>query len=190
MGSLWPSWAVSTGLGVAPLCPREHPVNVPSQAFMTNPPDNSEYFVSTAGNGGLMALGTLPVPFAKSKSHCALKKLCPSRCVPTGSCTGLPGCRRELWGVPGPQQPLWPPRSPWRRCAEDVHLGRQEEPAEASCALPFFPGIDSWAVEKGSSEGKSSALFHKGDNRNGFISRSGRGLPKGLGAEHTVLICV
>lgn len=39
----------------------------------------------------------------------------------------------------------------------------QEEQAEAPCALPFFPGIDSWAVEEGSSEEKSCALFHKGD---------------------------
>lgn len=40
----------------------------------------------------------------------------------------------------------------------------QEEQAETLCALPFFPRIDSWAVEEGSSEGKSCALFHKGDN--------------------------
>lgn len=40
---------------------------------------------------------------------------------------------------------------------------RQEEWAEALCTLPFFPRIDSWAVEEESSERKNCALFHKGD---------------------------
>lgn len=63
----------------------------------------------------------------------------------------------------------WPsaPRTPMAPHISLEELCRalgQEEQAEALCVLPFFPGIDSWAVEEGSSEGKSCALFHKGDN--------------------------
>lgn len=40
----------------------------------------------------------------------------------------------------------------------------QEKQAASPCALPFFPGINSWAVEEASSERKSCALFYKGNN--------------------------
>jgi len=105
-----------------------------------------------------MPLGAPSPTFAECRTHCALKQLLPSRGVPAGRCTGLPACGRELWGGPGLQQPPWPPQTSLEE------LCGQRVKSEALCALPFFPGIDSWAVEEESSEGKSCALFHKGNN--------------------------
>lgn len=124
-----------------------------------------------------MALRTLPVPFADSKTHSALKKLC-SRCIPTRT-AGLPGCRRELWGGPEPQQPLWPLKSPWRNCAE--HAGRWRR--LRLCVLCLFsqgsiPGLWKRDLQRG----RVMLCSTKATIRNGFISRSGQGLQKGLGA--------
>lgn len=55
----------------------------------------------------------------------------------------------------------------------------------------FFPGIDYWDLQRGRAELCST----KATNRNGFISRSARGLQKGPGAAggpgalHTAMVC-
>lgn len=80
-----------------------------------------------------------------------------------------------------PQHPVTP-KSPWR--------SRAEEQAEALCALPFFPGIDSWAVGEASSEGRAVLCSTKATIRSSLVSRSVWGLQQGLGAVHAALGCV
>lgn len=166
---------------------RESWVGVPGQSFRSKPSANSKYFISMAGDVGCMALRTLPVPLAKSETHRALKKHCPSRYVLAGSCMGLPGCRRELWDGPEPQQPLWPPKSLWRSCAE--HLGRRSRLRPRALCLSSQGSIAGlW--ERHPQRGRTALCSTKVTIRNSLVSRSGWGLQQGLGAAHTVLFCV
>lgn len=159
---------------------REPLVGVPGQALRSKPSASSKYFVSMAGDVGCMALGTFPVPLANSKTHCALKKHCPFKYVPAGSSTALPGCRRELWGGPGSQQPLWPPRSPWGRCTE--HLGRRSKLRPRVLCLSS-QGSTAGLWERHPQRGRAVLCSTKVTIRNSLVSRSGWGL-------HTVLLCV
>lgn len=76
---------------------------------------------------------------------------------------------------------------PQQRCDPKISL---EEQAEAPCALPFFPGIDSWAVGEASSEGRAALCSTKATIRSGLVSRSVWGLQQGPGAVHAALGCL
>lgn len=70
-----------------------------------------------------------------------------------------------------PAAPM-PPQSTYRSCAE--HSGSRGKLKLRVCCL-FFPRIDNWDLQRGRAELCST----KATNRNGFISRSARGLQKG-----------
>lgn len=73
-----------------------------------------------------------------------------------------------------PAAPM-PPQSTCRSCAE--HSGSRGKLKLRVCCF-FFPRIDNWDLQRGRAELCST----KATNRNGFISRSARGLQKGPGA--------
>lgn len=91
-------------------------------------------------------------------------------------------------GWPSAPAALMPPQTICSSFAE--HSGSRRRLRLCKRCL-FFPGIDNWDLQRGRAELCST----KATNRNGFISRSARGLQKGPGAAggpgavHTAMVC-